>query len=258
MKTVRRDDVNIAYEEAGGGRRAMVLIHPWCGDHTFMTPVMERFSASHRVLAVDLRGHGQSDRPEGGYDIPSLADDIARLCDETGITSPVIVGNSLGGMIAMELASRPAPVAAVVCLDSPIVPPAGLLDQFRPLAAALRTPHAEAALVAFAEQVGGFADNPERHAWLLQKVRSNAAAPMASTLEALFDYDSDRRAAACKAPLLYLSAGQWFTDVARLRSLCPQAMIGQTIGSGHFHQLEVPEQVNAMIARFLKIAVPNA
>ena len=44
--------------------------------------------------------------------------------------------------------------------------------------------------------------------------------------------------------------------VARVKELCPQVMVGQTIGAGHFHQLVVPDQVNAMIDRFLAVAVP--
>src|SRR5262245_22974514 len=100
MKSVRRDLVRIAYEEAGSGDPPLVLLHPWCGDHTFMTPILDRLSGSHRVIAVDLRGHGESDKPEGGYEISNLASDIAHLCDEAMVRRPVLIGNSLGGMIA--------------------------------------------------------------------------------------------------------------------------------------------------------------
>jgi len=53
---------------------------------------------------------------------------------------------------------------------------------------------------------------------------------------------------------LYLAAASPLADLARLRELCPHVMIGQTVGAGHFHQLEVPVQVNAMIDRFLELA----
>jgi hypothetical protein len=56
-------------------------------------------------------------------------------------------------------------------------------------------------------------------------------------------------------PVLYVSSGPWFADVARVRELCPQLVTAQTVGSGHYHQLEVPEQVNAMIDRFLAVAL---
>lgn len=47
------------------------------------------------------------------------------------------------------------------------------------------------------------------------------------------------------------------SDVVRLRELNPRAVIGQTVGAGHFHQLEVPAQVDAMIERFLAVCLPR-
>jgi hypothetical protein len=52
-----------------------------------------------------------------------------------------------------------------------------------------------------------------------------------------------------------VSSGPWFTDLPRFRELCPQLVTGQTVGSGHYHQLEVPEQINAMIERFLALSL---
>ena len=78
---------------------------------------------------------------------------------------------------------------------------------------------------------------------------------IASAMEDYLAYDSAAAAAACKLPLVYVSSGPWFADVARLRELCPQLVTGQTVGSGHYHQLEVPEQINAMIDRFVAVAL---
>ena len=61
-------------------------------------------------------------------------------------------------------------------------------------------------------------------------------------------------AQALVAAALYLAASPPLADLARLRELNPQVVIGQTVGAGHFHQLEVPEQINAMIERFLGLS----
>ena len=63
---------------------------------------------------------------------------------------------------------------------------------------------------------------------------------------------------ACTVPFLALYAEQAFTDLARLRALCSHVITDQTVGAGHFHQLEAPEQINAMIERFLAKALPKA
>jgi pimeloyl-ACP methyl ester carboxylesterase len=79
---------------------------------------------------------------------------------------------------------------------------------------------------------------------------------LVSTWENLLAHDTAVAAAACKAPVLYI--GSVFpANLARFQELCPQLVIGQTVGAGHFHQLEVPEQVNGMIERFLTMALKS-
>ena len=65
--------------------------------------------------------------------------------------------------------------------------------------------------------------------------------------------DGATAAQACRVPFLYVSSTRPRTDTAQLRELCPQLATGQVVGSGHFMTLEVPDQVNAMIERFLAI-----
>ncbi len=67
-----------------------------------------------------------------------------------------------------------------------------------------------------------------------------------------FEFDDVAAVLACRAPFLYIDAGTPNVDVNRLRRMAPHLALGRTVGSGHFNQLEVPDQVNAMIARFLE------
>jgi hypothetical protein len=70
MKSLRRNGVALFYEEADGGEPPIVLVHGWCCDHSFFAPQIEHFARTrHRVVAVDLRGHGQSDKPEQPYTV---------------------------------------------------------------------------------------------------------------------------------------------------------------------------------------------
>ena len=78
-------------------------------------------------------------------------------------------------------------------------------------------------------------------------------ADQASAMASLAHYDSATALAALSLPLLYVAANEHKprADVTRLRQLCSTLMLGQTVGTGHFLQLEVPDQVNAMLDRFL-------
>src|SRR5690348_6869606 len=70
MRSFVRDGVRLSYREVEGDRPPILLVHGWCCDHTFMAPQLEHFARSgHRVVAVDLRGHGGSDKPEQRYTI---------------------------------------------------------------------------------------------------------------------------------------------------------------------------------------------
>lgn len=75
-------------------------------------------AAGRRAVAVDLRGHGHSDKPDDGYDMASVADDLAALLDTLGWAAPVVSGQSWGANVVLELGARhPTRAAAVVCVD---------------------------------------------------------------------------------------------------------------------------------------------
>jgi pimeloyl-ACP methyl ester carboxylesterase len=222
-----------------------------------MAPQFDYFQRTHRVLSVDLRGHGQSDKPHQDYTMAAFADDLAWLCDERGLKKPVVVGHSMGGVIAVELARQfPELPGAVVTLDSPVVPPqvgrAGRLA----VAEALRGPDYQKVQQEFVEKLLFIAaDDPALKARVVREMSSAPQYVMASAFAHTIRHDTDTAVAACKVPLLVLAAASWLSDVSRLQELCPYAVLGQTVGAGHFHQLEVPEQVNAMIERFMATAL---
>jgi pimeloyl-ACP methyl ester carboxylesterase len=94
-----------------------------------------RFSSAHRVVAVDLRGHGESDAPSERYTVRLFADDLASTCTQLRIESPVVIGHSLGGLVALDFASAyPDHVAAAVLIDPPLLPGGHRAEVVRDLA----------------------------------------------------------------------------------------------------------------------------
>ena len=69
MQKLIREGIGLSYEEAGEGDPPLLLVHCWCCDHTFLAPQFEHFSRRHRVVTVDLRDHGESDKPEPPYTV---------------------------------------------------------------------------------------------------------------------------------------------------------------------------------------------
>jgi len=103
---------------AGGGR-PFVLVHGLASNARMWDGVAEHLVASgHPVAAVDLRGHGRSDKPDDGYDFATVTDDLVAVIGALGWDRPVAAGQSWGGNVVLELAYRhPALTAGLACVD---------------------------------------------------------------------------------------------------------------------------------------------
>jgi pimeloyl-ACP methyl ester carboxylesterase len=259
MKRLYRDNVAFAYEDVGSGSQPFLFVHGWTCNHNFFAPQIEYFSRFHRVIAADLCGHGASDAPQRQYTVPEFADDLAWLCGELGVERAVLVGHSMGGLIALQLAATHPELSAAVCLiDSVVFPSDAFIAQLQLLGDQL----AGAAYIQTLQLAAGAlfieTDDPVRKAHVLAemaKTSQHVAVP--AFRNHLLDYDASRVARACRVPIAYIAASNLMADLGQFKQLCPQLVTAQTIGSGHFSLLEVPEQVNAMLERFVKISLPQ-
>lgn len=102
----------------------LVLLHGWLYDG-FATwhRVAPELAATHRIVIPDLRNHGKSDRIRTRFEIGDAADDIARVLDALGIAGVPVVGYSMGGMVAQELALRHPGVASRLVLAATAASP---------------------------------------------------------------------------------------------------------------------------------------
>jgi pimeloyl-ACP methyl ester carboxylesterase len=87
---------------AGGEGPTLLLVHGIGGDWRTWEPVLDGLARDHQVVAVDLPGHGDSDKGAGDYSLGSLASALRDLCGALGIESATMVGHSLGGGVAMQ------------------------------------------------------------------------------------------------------------------------------------------------------------
>jgi 3-oxoadipate enol-lactonase len=114
MPKVSVNGRSLFYEEAGRGE-PIVFLSGLGGDHRAFAVTIRHFGARFRALALDNRDVGQSDRADGPYTVADLASDVAGWLDALALPPATIVGHSLGGLIAQELALRdPARVARLV------------------------------------------------------------------------------------------------------------------------------------------------
>ena len=104
--------------DSGGSGSAVVLIHGYTASMNWFERLTPFLAPEHRVLAVDLLGHGGSDKPGAGYGISDQANAIAEALARMGVSDATVVGHSLGGTVATALAEQSPELASrVVILD---------------------------------------------------------------------------------------------------------------------------------------------
>jgi pimeloyl-ACP methyl ester carboxylesterase len=256
MPHLDRDGVKLYYEETGAGEPAMLLIHGWTCNHTHWAAQVEHFSKTHRVVTVDLRGHGLSDAPRQEYPLEGFAEDVAWIIGELGLDRPIVCGHSMGGYVTVLLAQRrPELVRARVLIDSPVIVSPGFRRRAVPLLESWRRPDYTGSLTDFIATMFMELDPPEVRAEITAQMLQTPQHVLTSAMWSVAHTDTAAATAANTGPLLAVYAGLLPVDLAEVRALVPGSQVGQTVGSGHFNLVEVPEQVNAMIDRFLVTAV---
>jgi pimeloyl-ACP methyl ester carboxylesterase len=245
----------LAYDTAGVGQPRMIFVHGWCCDRSYFAPQVEFFAAGRAVAAMDLRGHGDSSRPDpgrGSYDIATLAGDLLAVADAAGAGVPVVVGHSLGALIGLACAAWPGAIRALVMVDPAPVTNEAAKTFFRESFDAVRADHDRSWRTPFVE--GMFLPTDvTRRASIIEELPAFSPVIAAEVMRAMGEFDGASALGNVTVPVLSIGSAAPANVAADLLSACPAITIGQTVGAGHFNQLEVPGQVNAMIDRFMTI-----
>jgi pimeloyl-ACP methyl ester carboxylesterase len=119
MSKIAIRGANLHYLEAGTGK-PIVCFHSTPASAEFYRPQLDHFSSDYRVLAFDLRGHGDSDKPPGEYGISGFLEDYVEIFDKLGFDHFVLMGCSVGGIVAQLYAlEHPESLAGLVLIGSP-------------------------------------------------------------------------------------------------------------------------------------------
>ncbi len=137
----------IAYRDAGDGP-ALLLIHGMAGSSDTWRAIIPQLSKQFRVIAPDLLGHGMSAKPRGDYSLGAFAVFLRDLLDELGVDRATVVGQSLGGGIAMQFAHQHRDY----CERLVLIGSGGLGPELSPLLRFLSAPGAELLLPVIAPQ----------------------------------------------------------------------------------------------------------
>jgi pimeloyl-ACP methyl ester carboxylesterase len=111
-------DLTFHYVQWGEQGQPLVCIHGITANAWCFQAFADGLANDHRVFAYDLRGRGDSDKPESGYSVPIHAADLAAIIDELGLDRPVVIGHSLGAYIGLYFAAHyPEKISKLVLVD---------------------------------------------------------------------------------------------------------------------------------------------
>jgi pimeloyl-ACP methyl ester carboxylesterase len=242
----------------------LLLIHGTGASAAWWEPVLPGLTAAHRVVRVDLLGHGGSTEPSNGYDIPAQARRVGAVLDDLGVRGPVVVvGHSTGGSVATALAERrPETVAALALVNSGPSPqaviPQGALSRLftTPLSGRPLWRLFSGAIVrkALSNAVTRPVPIPEA---LVEDARGMSYRAVTATgdeaLAYLVEGPLPVRLAVLGVPLLVVFGAEdhrWHSASADEYRAVPGARVEMLPGVGHTPMLEDPERTVALLLDF--------
>ncbi len=233
----------------------LLLLHPWGESRRTFDRLLPLLPPSLPVIAPDLRGQGGADKPDGGYSLAQMADDVAALLEVLGVAEAHVLGSSSGGYLAQQLAvDRPDLVASLILVGTP------LSLRSRPAFAAevarLRDPVDEQWV---RESLSWFRLLHAVPAWFIEdRVQDGVTMPARAwkgILDGLCDAVPPTEQRSIRVPTLILE-GAHDALIPRvhqeaLAARIPGAKLVIYAGTGHLVLWECPERVAADVAEFL-------
>lgn len=258
MYSIICNDINIAYTDQGEGE-TVLLLHGLGSCKTDWQPQIKALTHHYRVIAPDLRGHGATDKPSGGYNIPQFAADVFNLLDALGCQQVHMIGLSLGGMITLEFATRyPQRLHSITIINAT---PSVVLDNWqirrffwvRLLMIRLFGPASLGRKIA-QYNFPAPAQAEQRRQAEKQFGSNNKAAYFHST-KALLNWDIRPRLAYIPCPLLAISSDMDYTPVATKQALVdavPNGKLHVIHNARHLLPMEHPGELNAVLLDWLQ------
>jgi pimeloyl-ACP methyl ester carboxylesterase len=257
MPTLNVNAAELYFECAGAGP-PLLLIHGLGSSGDDWAFQRDALARAHTLILPDLRGSGRSSKPPGPYSIAGFGADLWALLDALGIHSVALLGFSLGGAVAIEMAlMHPARVSRLIVCNT--------LASYRTdtwhkwieanlQLALVRLLGPRGAARVFARRLFPHEDQAPKRQRVIDVVGANPRRPYLDTVHALIGWSAVERLAAQQMPTLIIAAEHDFTPLddkrAELR-LFPQARLVVIAGSRHGTPFDAIEAFNATVLGFL-------
>ncbi len=242
----------IHYQSWGQGSDAFVLVHGWSSNLTAWSYQIPELAKRGRVIALDLPGHGQSDKPQLAYTMDHFAAAIDAVMKDAKVEHAVLLGHSMGTPVVRQFYRKyPKKTLAIVIVDGALRPfgDKALRGQFMNT---FRGPNYKEAGGPMFKQMAGMA-SAEDYNRILESFQNTPQYVLVSAMESMNDdalYTTDK----INVPVLAILAKSpfWAADTEQyLRSLAPDLEFVMLEGVDHFLHLEKQKEFNDTVIAFV-------
>ena len=247
------DGAKIHYVNFGQGSDALILIHGWTQSIDAWRDQIPDLAKRNRVIAIDLPGHGKSDKPEVKYSMDYFARAVEAVMRDAKVNRAVLVGHSMGTPIARQFYRKyPDKTLAIVIVDGALKP-FGDAAMMNGLLAGLRSPNYKETIAQMFTGLSGPSLAPEIKERITAATMSTPQPVLVSAMEGMADptiWGDDK----INVPVLAVMAKNPFfpPDLeAATRALVPNLEFHMWEGVGHFLMMEKPKEFNAAVLAFL-------
>ena len=243
MKTARSaDGLPIHFDVQGQGEPTLVLVHGWALDHRLWDEHAPRLSRRHRVVTLDLPGHGESGKQRARWTMAAFGEDVTAVVEAVGAKDVVLVGHSMGGLVVLEAARRMRDrVKGIVLVDIVLdaeqhTPP----EQVEAMAAQLEAGYEATVTHMSNEYLFTPATPAPVRERVLRHAREMAPALSIALLREVWLYDPVPALGEIQAPVRAVNADKFPTNLETNRRHMPGYEATIVRGTGHYPMLEDP------------------
>ena len=247
------DGKRVYYKSYGKGSEALVLVHCWSCNMDHWRDHIPGLAKRSRVIALDLPGHGQSDKPEVAYTMDLFAGAVDAVLRDAGVERAVLVGHSIGTPVIRQFYRKyPQKTLALVIVDGALRP-FGNKQMADSMLAGLRAPNYKEAGTQMLAAMSGPQLSPEIQERIKESFLNTPQQVLVSAMEGMMD-DSIWGQDKIDVPVLAVMAKSpfWPADTEQFyRSIAPRLEFQMWDGVGHFLMMEKPKQFNEAVIAFL-------
>ncbi len=251
------DGVPIRYETTGQGSPAIVFVHGWSCDRHYWDAQVGPFARDHRVVTLDLAGHGESGRERKEWSIPAFAADVRAVADALKLDRMVLVGHSMGGPVVLEAArTMPGRVDAIVPVDIFMNVSTSLTPEQRAAFSGALRSNFKATTVDFVTAMFTPHSDPALVKRIVEAMSSAPADIGVAAMEGIWAYDIPGALSQTRIPIRCINSDRRPTDVDAARRFAPQFEAEIVKGVGHFVMIEDPQTFDGLLAKAVRELAP--